>query len=135
MSKKKSKFKFILTGIFIVLGIILCSFSFDIPGTYYTFNGWAKSIKLGIDLSGGVSAVYECSVDEGSSTDLDSAIDATISRISSMLTNKGFTEATVVKQGTDRIRVEVPDVSDPQEIFNLIGSPAKLEIKSMHLLH
>lgn len=131
MSKKKSRFKFILTGLAIVIGAILCCCSFDIPGTYYTFKGWANSIKLGIDLSGGISAVYECSVDANSTTTLDDAINATISRITSMLTDKGFTEATVVKQGTDRIRVEVPDVSDPQEIFNLIGSPAKLEIKSV----
>ena len=131
MSKKNSRLKFIFTGLFIVIGVVLCCFSFDIPGTYYTFKGWANSIKLGIDLSGGVSAVYECSVDEGSNIELDSAIDATISRISTLLTDKDFTEATVVKQGTDRIRVEVPDVSDPKQIFELIGRPAKLEIKSV----
>ena len=131
MSKKKSRFKFILVGIFIIIGFVLCTFSFNIPGTYYTFKGWANSIKLGIDLSGGVSAVYECSVDANSTTDLDSAIEATISRISNLLTEKGFTEATVIKQGSNKVRVEVPDVSDPQQIFDLIGSPAKLEIKSV----
>ena len=57
MSKRKSRLKFIFTGLFIVIGFVLCTFSFDIPGTYYTFKGWANSIKLGIDLSGGVSAV------------------------------------------------------------------------------
>jgi len=31
--------------------------------------------------------------------------------------------------GTSGIRVEIPDVSDPSEILNLIGEPALLEFK------
>ena len=46
---------------------------------------------------------------------------------------KGFTEATIVRQGTDRIRVEIPinetsDTTDPNEISMFIGKPAKLEL-------
>src|SRR5574344_1371728 len=119
MSKKRSRFRFILTSIFIVIGICLCCLRFTIPGTYYDFKGWANSIKLGIDLKGGVVAVYEASLDDTSTASLSDAIDSTISRISSLLTDKGYTEATVTKQGDNRIRVEVPDVDDPQEIFNI----------------
>ncbi len=48
------------------------------------------------------------------------------------LDSKGFTEGTVTRQGTDRIRVEIPindtsDIQDPNEISKFIGSPAKLE--------
>ena len=38
----------------------------------------------------------------------------------------GFTEATVTRQGADRIRVEIPNVSDPNEILRIIGTPAQL---------
>ena len=46
------------------------------------------------------------------------------------LTNQGFTEATVTQQGTNRIRIEIPDVDDPNEILNIIGQPAHLEFKT-----
>lgn len=46
------------------------------------------------------------------------------------LTGQGFTEATVTQQGTNRIRVEIPDVDDPNEILTIIGQPAKLEFKT-----
>ena len=59
--------------------------------------------------------------------DLDSKMDSTVSILVSRLTRQGFTEATVTRQGTNRIRVEIPNVSDPNEILSIIGTPAKLE--------
>ena len=129
MTKRKARFRFILLSIFVVIGILLSVCRFDIPFTDKTYNGFANSIKLGLDLKGGISAVYEASLPENSTSTLDESIDATIERLSNLITSKGFTEALVTKQGTSRIRVEVPDISDPQEIFNLIGQPASLEIR------
>jgi preprotein translocase subunit SecD len=48
------------------------------------------------------------------------------------LDSRGFTEATITRQGTDRIRVEIPinetsEITDPSEVSAFIGSPAKLE--------
>lgn len=129
--KKRTITKFIITAILVVLGLFLSIFSFDID--IYTYNGFAKSIKLGIDLEGGVLAVYNVKSIEGNESDFNSQVEATITRISSLLSSKGFSEATVVKQGNGlnatQIRVEVPDVDDPQEILDLIGEPASLEIK------
>jgi preprotein translocase subunit SecD/SecD/SecF fusion protein len=127
--KAKSKLAFIIFGV--IMGIILTVSQFNIPFTHYTYNGFANSIKLGIDLRGGVLAVYNVIPDEDSSN-FESEVEATITRLQSLITEKGYTEATVVRQTTGadtQIRVEVPDVDDPQEIFNLIGQPAKLEIK------
>jgi len=41
----------------------------------------------------------------------------------------GTREASVVRQGTDRIVVEVPGLDDPQELKDLLGKTAKLEFK------
>lgn len=129
--KKRTITKFIVTSILVVLGLILSIFSFDIG--IYTYNGFAKSIKLGIDLKGGVLAVYNVKNIDDNESNFNDQVDATISRISALLTSKGFSEATVVKQGNGlnatQIRVEVPDVEDPEEILSLIGEPASLEIK------
>ena len=76
----------------------------------------------------GVSAVYEAQ-DEGQS-DFASLLSGTMAVLRNRLTNQGFTEATVTQQGTNRIRIEIPDVDDPNEILNIIGQPAHLEFKT-----
>ena len=47
--------------------------------------------------------------------------------IAKRLSEKGYTETTVSKVGDSGIRVEIPDVTDPSVVLDLIGSPAKLE--------
>ena len=88
----------------------------------------ASGISQGLDLRGGVSAVYEA-VDDGQS-DYENLLSGTMAVLRNRLTGQGFTEATVTQQGTNRIRVEVPDVDDPNEILTIIGQPAKLEFKT-----
>lgn len=87
-----------------------------------------SGISQGLDLRGGVSAVY-LAADEGQE-DYANLLSGTMAVLRSRLTGQGFTEATVTQQGTDRIRVEIPDVDDPNEILNIIGQPAKLEFKT-----
>lgn len=129
MSKKRSRFKFVFLALIAVLGIFLTCFSFRIPFTTTTFKGFAKAIQLGLDVRGGVVAVYEASVDAEYEDELDTRITATISRLEQFLQDANFSEATVTRQGSNKIRVEVPDVDDPQEVFDIIGEPAALSIK------
>ena len=126
MSKKKSKIKLCILALVAVLGIFLTCFSFRIPFTHYTWEGFANAISMGLDIKGGVLAVYEAEVDEKYQDEFDTRLDATIMRIEDFLVSKGYTEAMVSKQGSSRIRVEVPDVNDPDTIFTLIGEPAEL---------
>lgn len=129
MAKKRSIWKFTIVGILIVIGLVLSFASFPVAGTDYVYNGFMNAIPLGLDLSGGVSAVYEASLSQTSNTtDLSSAIESTISRLESMLYDEGFSEATVVKQGSNKIRIEVPSLSDTDELFDIIGKPASLYI-------
>ena len=82
-------------------------------------------------MSGGVSAVFNV-IDDGLS-DLDVRIDGTVASLQELLVSKGYTEATVTKgtnsNGMNTIRVEVPDVDDPETVLSLIGRPATLEFK------
>ena len=86
---------------------------------------WGEAISLGLDLRGGVYTVYQAE-DDGSA-DFSYKMDTTVSILMSRLTGQGFTEATVTRQGSDRIRVEIPNVSDPNEILRIIGTPAQLQ--------
>ena len=130
MNKATAIKRFIFIGIFLILGIVLSFAQFDIPGTHYTYNGFANSIKLGLDLKGGVLAVYEASSLEGDEEgDFAQKLNATRERISGLITAE-YNEAQISIQQGNRLRIEVPDVSDPEEIFELIGTPATLEFKS-----
>ena len=85
---------------------------------------WGEAISLGLDLRGGVYTVYQAE-DDGTA-DFQTKMDSTVSILTSRLTRQGFTEATVTRQGENRIRVEIPNVSDPNEVLEIIGTPAQL---------
>jgi len=92
-------------------------------------DAWPQAISLGLDLRGGVYVEYSAEAPEGNDANFSDLLDATVSAIQSRLTDKGYAESTVQVLGTSGIRVEIPDVSDPSEILNLIGEPALLEFK------
>lgn len=122
-SKKNSILNFVAVVVLTIFGIVLSVCSFDIPFTYYHYNGFANSISLGLDLAGGISVVYDCSSDG----DLDKAIEATITRLSNVIGGE-YSEATITRQGSTKIRIEVPSVTDSDEIFKLIGTPMPLSM-------
>ena len=70
---------------------------------------WGDAISLGLDLRGGVYTVYQA--ENNGDPDFDTKMESTVSILTSRLTRQGFTEATVTRQGSDRIRVEIPNVS------------------------
>ncbi len=90
-------------------------------------ENWPKNLSLGLDLKGGVFVEYTATPPANAEANFDALMDGTISIIGNRLTEKGYTESTVTRFGTNGIRVEIPEVSDTNEVLNLIGSPAKLE--------
>ncbi|MBQ7224542.1 MAG: protein translocase subunit SecD [Clostridia bacterium] len=124
MKKKSSIVKLTLIGVALIIGIILSVCSFQIPGTFYNYNSFASSIKLGLDLKGGIYAVYEA--DDAGVSDFETKLAATQNRLTDLLVDKGYTEAVITTENGNRLRVEVPDVDNPSAIFKLIGKPADL---------
>lgn len=126
--KKNSIMNFVAVAVLTAIGIVLSVCSFIIPFTSTVFNGFASSISLGLDLAGGVSVVYDCALSENSNTnDLDSAIDATVKRLQSVIGGE-YSEALITRQGNSEIRIEVPSVTNSDEIFGLIGDPTRVYI-------
>ncbi|MBD5085806.1 MAG: protein translocase subunit SecD [Clostridiales bacterium] len=119
-------------AILIVLGSVFGFLTLDNGELGITnYLAYITHISLGLDLSGGVYAVY--GVDEANLTDeqqekLDSLIEGTRASLESLLFGKGYTEAQVTVS-QNKIRVEIPDEDDPERIFNLIGRPSSLEFK------
>lgn len=125
MKKKSSIIKLTLIGVALAIGIVLSVCSFRLPFSFYNYNSFASSIKLGLDLKGGIYAVYDA---ESAGVDnFDSKLAGTQKRLQDLLVSKGYSEAVVTIEGKSRLRVEVPDVDNPSAIFELIGKPAELQ--------
>ncbi|MCM1267714.1 MAG: protein translocase subunit SecD [Bacteroidales bacterium] len=85
-------------------------------------SGAAKSIKLGLDLAGGVSITYQVVGDENpSAEDMSDTIYKLQQRVD------GYsTEAQVYQEGSDRINIEIPGVTDANAILEELGKPGSL---------
>jgi protein-export membrane protein SecD len=91
-------------------------------------NGGTRTVetKLGLDLSGGLRVVYQALPAGGktpTSSDLGTIKDIVERRVNAT----GVSEPLVQTQGSDRIVVEIPGVSDPDSIRKLIGSTGRLD--------
>lgn len=87
--------------------------------------GEDMSIKLGLDLAGGVSITYQ--VDETDFTDED--VSDTIYKLQKRV-EAYSTEAVVYREGDDRITVEIPGVTDANAILEELGKPGSLEFQT-----
>lgn len=85
-------------------------------------SGSAASIDLGLDLAGGVSITYQVvGEDEPSAADMADTIYKMQRRVENY-----STESVVYKEGTDRINIEIPGVSDANAILEELGKPGSL---------
>lgn len=93
-------------------------------------NNWPDSIALGLDLRGGVYVEYQAARPEDTDDNTFAVlIESTMNVIRTRLTDQNYPEATVTQLGSDGIRVEIPDVTDPNAVLDLIGTPAQMEFK------
>lgn len=85
----------------------------------------AKNIIQGLDLSGGVYIVYEADTDNPTAEQMASAVSMIRTRVDA----KGWTEADVLQEGDNRIRVEIPGVDDALKAIDEIGETAQLTFR------
>ena len=112
-------------GILVIVAMILLLAG----GTYTALcgvdankTGSAANIKQGLDLAGGVSITYQV-VGEGNPTDAD--MSDTIYKLQQRV--QGYsTESQVYQEGSDRINIEIPGVSDANTILEELGKPGSL---------
>ena len=86
-------------------------------------GNWPESISLGLDLKGGVYVEYEATLSpeqQAEGADYAALMESTQQVMVQRLTDKGFAEATVTQIGNTGIRVEIPDVTDPAAVLELV---------------
>ena len=127
--KGKSIAKLAVTLVVIVLVALLALYGLKIPqiSKIYGIKPVAEAISLGLDLRGGIATEYIAT--DTTVENFEDLMESTVSALRERLTNAGFTEANVARQGADRIRVEIPGVDDHEQVVRIIGTPAHLEFR------
>jgi SecD/SecF fusion protein len=90
-----------------------------------------KSIRLGLDLQGGIHVVLRVKMEELESGARSEAVDRAIQIIRNRVDGLGVAEPVILKQGNDRIIVDLPGYTDASRAEELIGQTALLEFKLM----
>ena len=116
--KKSTAFLYLFAFI-----IILCLAAFtSFIGFGREQSGSVYGIKLGLDLAGGVSITYQVVGNEApSAEDMADTVYKMFKRIENF-----SSEAIVYKEGSDRINIEIPGVSDANAILEELGKPGSL---------
>ena len=116
---KKSRAVISLIVFVLILGLLGYTAVF---GVGEDKSGSASSVKLGLDLAGGVSITYQVVGDENPSSE---DMGDTIYKLQQRVQNYS-TEAQVYQEGSDRINIEIPGVSDANAILEELGKPGSL---------
>lgn len=116
--KKSKAIIILLCALLILLGVgYVDLYGVDAEGT-----ASASDISLGLDLAGGVSITYQVVGDEEpDATDMAD----TIAKLQKRVENYSK-EAIVYQEGTDRINIEIPGVTDANKILEELGRPGSL---------
>lgn len=85
-------------------------------------TGSIYDVKQGLDLAGGVSITYEVVGDEEPTVE---AMNDTVFKLQQKVDTYS-TEAQVYPEGNDRINIEIPGVSNANEILEELGKPGSL---------
>ncbi len=116
---KKSKAIIIMLVVTLLLGI----FGYTaVEGLGESRAGSASDISLGLDLAGGVSITYQVvGEEEPDAADMADTIYKMQKRVEAY-----STESVVYQEGTNRINIEIPGVSDANAILEELGKPGSL---------
>ncbi len=82
-------------------------------------------IKRGLDIAGGLYVLLEAVETGDAEVDAD-AIERTAAVIRMRVDDLGVAEPVIVPQGEKRIRIELPDIKNPEQAREIIGRTARL---------
>lgn len=114
---KKKKFAIYL--IFVTILMIVMGF---------LFKPLLKSLNFGLDLQGGFEVLYQVDSIDGKKVTQEMTTN-TYKTIERRIDVLGVSEPSITVEGTDKIRVQLAGVTDPDEARNIIGKAANLTFR------
>lgn len=122
MKKKGNKKKVVLTTMFLALVIVGICF-LCVP----LFN----NLKFGLDLQGGFEVLYKVESVDGSKMTSEK-MTATYKTLSKRIDSLGVSEPEIILEGTDRIRVKLAGVTDPEQARSQLSTVASLSFRDVN---
>ncbi|MBQ6593174.1 MAG: protein translocase subunit SecDF, partial [Solobacterium sp.] len=93
-----------------------------------TFGSIKDSLNLGLDLQGGFEILYEVTpLYEGGSMDMTAVTNSIRKRIDVL----GVNEPSIIVEGTDRVRVQLAGIADPETARQMLGTTANLTFRDI----
>ena len=117
--KNKGKGKVIRTAIILLLFII---------GVGFAFIPLFKNLKFGLDLQGGFEILYKVESVDGSKMNKDKLM-ATYKTLSKRIDSLGVSEPEIILEGTDKIRVKLAGVTNPEQARSQLATVATLSFR------
>jgi SecD/SecF fusion protein len=96
----------------------------------FTTPGVSKGIKLGLDLQGGFEILYKAAPLQDGTTLTKSGLKEAAAALERRANVTGVAEPEVTTEGSDRIRVRLAGVTNPEEVRALMKKPAALTFRS-----
>jgi SecD/SecF fusion protein len=121
MKKKKSMKKVVFTTMFLCLVVV---------GICFLCVPLFKNLKFGLDLQGGFEVLYKVESIDGSKMTTDK-MTATYKTLSKRIDSLGVSEPEIILEGTDRIRVKLAGVTDPEEARSQLSTVASLSFRDV----
>ncbi|MCD7714832.1 MAG: protein translocase subunit SecD [Lachnospiraceae bacterium] len=119
MNKKNARITLVVMAVLLIFFALLTT-----VGLGTSHRGSARNIILGLDLSGGVSVTYQVVDENPTSEEMSDTVYKLQQRADTY-----STEANVYQEGSDRINIEIPGVTDVNEILEELGQPGSLEFQ------
>ena len=117
--KSKGKGKVIRTAIILLLFIV---------GVGFAFIPLFKNLKFGLDLQGGFEILYKVESIDGSKMNKDKLM-ATYKTLSKRIDSLGVSEPEIILEGTDKIRVKLAGVTNPEQARSQLSTVATLSFR------
>ena len=118
-TKKNGKKRVVITSIILVSLMV---------GICFLFIPLFNSLKFGLDLQGGFEILYKATSIDGSKMD-NEKITATYKTLSKRIDSLGVSEPEIVIEGTDKIRVKLAGVKNPEEARTQLSTVATLSFR------
>jgi len=85
-----------------------------------------NAVKLGLDLSGGLSIILQVGRTLSNNDDPADAMNRALEVLNNRIDRFGLTEPVIRRQGTNQIMVEIPGTADPERINDIIMGKGSL---------
>ncbi|MCL2503389.1 MAG: protein translocase subunit SecD [Coriobacteriia bacterium] len=87
-----------------------------------------EKITQGLDIKGGLSVILTA---ESTSTVTAADMQRAVAIVNNRVDSLGALEASIQRQGSDSILVQIPGIADPEEALKVLGSTGQLEFVSV----